>query len=410
MSAANRSKTKLMPQIDTVFLNGIRPILALWVALGHFYAFIGGHDFIKIPVLGNIILNNPAAVDSFMLITGFLMMYHYTLRVPVASPNAKTTIIDFWLKRLFRLYPVYIFSIVVAFLLADDNYHWIGENYTYFTGNKANFTAPPLSGSSTAYFDLLLHLTFLHGFFSGFNISLLGPAWSLSTEVQFYFLFPFIFLLFKIPSPRLTSRTLIFLIEAVLLSYLSLILLGDWGPSGLFLQLGAPSTVFHKLSYFMIGMAAALAVLQRISYVPIIAWVVFSVFFQDKLSSITIAILLLLLFSGSYKNYIPIIVYRFILFIKQSLSSNLSQLGSDLTYSIYLVHMILMPGIVNFVINHTKFGKQETAAIALCIFLLVTILTSYILYQFIEKPFINYGKQLLKRRQLDRKLPQKPLM
>jgi peptidoglycan/LPS O-acetylase OafA/YrhL len=73
---------------NTKFLDGTRFLFALWVILGHFFFYIGGSDLIQIPLLGPLILSPGVAVDGFMVVTSFLMMYHYILRSTlIVSPQ-----------------------------------------------------------------------------------------------------------------------------------------------------------------------------------------------------------------------------------------------------------------------------------------------------------------------------------
>src|SRR4051812_24255757 len=101
--------------MNTKFLNGTRFLLALWVVIGHFYTLAGGAFFYKFPKPLQIFITNIMAVEGFMILTGFLMAYNYILRSDKENYNKGSTIVSFWLRRFFRLYPVYLLVIIVAY-------------------------------------------------------------------------------------------------------------------------------------------------------------------------------------------------------------------------------------------------------------------------------------------------------
>ncbi|HFL2538660.1 TPA: hypothetical protein ACG3G9_003819, partial [Clostridioides difficile] len=67
-------------KLNTSVLDGLRFLLALWVVCGHFYIIIGGTNLFNIPFVSSLLQQPIIAVNGFMIITGFLMTYHYILR------------------------------------------------------------------------------------------------------------------------------------------------------------------------------------------------------------------------------------------------------------------------------------------------------------------------------------------
>jgi peptidoglycan/LPS O-acetylase OafA/YrhL len=100
----------MLPNIDTKFLNGIRFLLALWVLVGHFYTYAGGTFFYVFPNPIQVFIINIMAVEGFMILSGFLMAYNYFTRSDKEQYNKNSTIKAFWMRRFFRLYPVYLLS------------------------------------------------------------------------------------------------------------------------------------------------------------------------------------------------------------------------------------------------------------------------------------------------------------
>src|SRR5690606_2221400 len=207
--------------IDTRFLNGIRFILAIWVGVVHFFNRAGS-GVIHFP-LQKFILNGGAAVDGFMVITGFLMAFNYIQRRESEDPNLFLTKKVFWLRRFFRLYPVYFVIILLGYFSFDIiNELTILVNQFFYGAEKYSLTYGTDKVINDG--DLWAHLTFVHGILPSSNMSIIGPAWSLSTEIQFYLIFPFLFLFIQ-RSDQL--MTILFL--SVILYIVSFKLFGFWG-------------------------------------------------------------------------------------------------------------------------------------------------------------------------------------
>ncbi|HEY8916380.1 MAG TPA: hypothetical protein VIM87_08080, partial [Chitinophaga sp.] len=57
----------------------------------------------------------------------------------------------------------------------------------------------------------------------------------------------------------------------------------------------------------------------------------------------------------------------------------------------------LMPGIIRMVITYSPLGKVANALLAVGIFLAANLIISYLLFLFIEKPFITLGKRFVSK-------------
>jgi hypothetical protein len=172
------------------FLDGFRFILALWVVGGHFYDHIGGPKIYELPEFFLMTLNKPIiAVYGFMIITGFLMMYNYLARQKNEPFNSRTTIIKFWLRRLFRLYPVYIIMVVIAFFTFVKVTQIDQENLVFFTGSNVTQWGFARSVAQPGIADLISHIFLIHGLFPEFHDSILGVK---AYPSKCNFLFPFL--------------------------------------------------------------------------------------------------------------------------------------------------------------------------------------------------------------------------
>jgi peptidoglycan/LPS O-acetylase OafA/YrhL len=132
-------------------------------------------------------------VELFFVISGFI------LALPFAAHHLKgkpaVSLRKYYLRRSTRLEPPYFIAAIVLFLLAI----WIQKADTHVL-------VPHLAAS----------LSYLHNLIYGTQSSVIGVAWSLEIEVQFYILVPLLTLLFAIQN-KLTRRvTLLAIIIAVL--------------------------------------------------------------------------------------------------------------------------------------------------------------------------------------------------
>jgi peptidoglycan/LPS O-acetylase OafA/YrhL len=127
-------------------------------------------NFIQIKSLKEGILQfNPAAfgwvgVTLFFIISGFLIHLGY-----LGNRN-KFTVITFYSKRFWRIYPVY-FLVLLFFCFARNQ----GEYYLY---------------SKQGFFDLFTHVFLIHNFWESTIFSINGAFWSLAVEFQLYLLYP----------------------------------------------------------------------------------------------------------------------------------------------------------------------------------------------------------------------------
>src|SRR5215475_6130932 len=124
-------------------------------------------------------------VELFFVISGFILglpfAAHYLKGRPAVSLR------KYYLRRLTRLEPPYFIAVIGLFLLAI----WIQHA-------DAHALAPHLAAS----------LSYLHNLIYGAQSSVIGVAWSLEIEVQFYVLVPFLTLLFAIKNKLVRRLTL----------------------------------------------------------------------------------------------------------------------------------------------------------------------------------------------------------
>jgi peptidoglycan/LPS O-acetylase OafA/YrhL len=332
-----------------------------------------------------------------MIITGFLMTFHYTLRERKELPEKRETFMKFWLRRFFRLYPIYFIAIMVAFFLLPVTRDFAHANVTFFTGETPHFKWTYDPALSPTFKDLFLHLTFLHGFFPVINASILGPAWSLSPEVQFYVIFPLLYLLFFYNKRSNFLKLPMIVLIAGALYILSYKLFGDASlvRKARIVDLGLPTLVTYQLIYFVTGMIMAKVLINKSGY--------FHLFFCSficiclKVDIFTIGILaaiLAFMFSEELKDNMPGWAYRILIFFKQLLGGKAGTMGANLSYSLYLIHSFTLQ-IILFYATKLPAGKPLIVLTAFVAFLVINLLLSYVLFRWVEEPFIALGKRIV---------------
>lgn len=151
-------------------LTGLRTWLALSIVLFHFTpAGIGP--------LYPIVDNGYVFVSFFFLISGYILSYNYLDR------PGRLRIRDFWVARLSRLYPVYLFALVIFWEMLRTEWH-VRSHRDFWEGTIAS-------------------IFLVQGFFPNLATFWNTVAWTLSCEIALYALFP---LFMRVPWPDKPGR------------------------------------------------------------------------------------------------------------------------------------------------------------------------------------------------------------
>jgi peptidoglycan/LPS O-acetylase OafA/YrhL len=141
-------------------LSGLRTFAALNLV---FFHFGDPKDF---GWLAPVVDNGYTSVSFFLLLSGFILTYNYSGRAAAGGMRAG----KFWLARFSRLYPVYVFSLVVSLGMLGAEFH---------AHTAAGFAA-----------GIGLTLLLVQGWSPTLSTFWNTPAWTMSTEVFFYLIFP----------------------------------------------------------------------------------------------------------------------------------------------------------------------------------------------------------------------------
>jgi len=327
----------------------------------------------------------------------FFVASALTLCLSMKGRNENYHIIKFYIRRVFRIAPVYYFGIVLYFF-------WRTAKGYY----KSQALQMP---DSYNFIGVLENIFFLHGFDPrNFNFVVPG-GWSVATEMTFYAIFPFLYLLQnKLGAKRfiifsavtiglsfVIQYSLIFLVQPILIDYR--LLKGKIFNDGFgFIY----CSIFNQISVFLIGiityqslgkviinkvLIGAFLLLSVFSYYLLNATILstgMNGFMYPILSSVSFLILALWLSNPKHK-------------FKSKISRMLINVGR-VSFSMYLLHFLLID-VLRFIYVKFIFVYLTSTISQLFIFYLsLTAITYYfskLTFMLIEKPGINFGNRII---------------
>lgn len=225
------SQKRFIPQID-----GLRFVAISSVVLFHLYASLHHGGAVQNPAFdaARLAMLSKRGVELFFAISGFILGVPFASSYLQGAPKVKLK--QYFLRRLTRLEPPYILSLLI----------WAG----------ILFLAAHQSGREILP-HLLASMAYLHNLVFNADSTINVVAWSLEVEVQFYILVPLLAGMFAIPDTRLRRGGMVILmfasallgsqllhtrLQASVVSYLPFFLAGfllcdmyvtrrDWKPS-----------------------------------------------------------------------------------------------------------------------------------------------------------------------------------
>lgn len=363
------------------WLDGLRGMAALWVLLSHIQ-ILSGMRSIAILSWGGL------AVDLFMMLSGFLMTHHYLLRRDKEPWEVPSTWAVFWLRRFFRIAPLYYFLLIITFAIGAH------------LGDARQDIAQLWPTTATAlerYYDhsitnFLMHISFIFGVIPEYAFRTPLPDWSIGLEMQFYLAFPFLMLMFS----RLGAIKAG--IVVVILSMTSVVIFSHF-----FKQFEMPAFLPLKLHMFVIGMWLAVSRQQKYVKTSLLAAVAIAIVFFI-LERTTESIGRILMVVGMYylmnKENLPQLPGSTILIDKtrQWFSNKFASFLGDTSYSVYLLHLIILLPVAG-TLTHYHWYTQLTGwgRFTTCFLMTAPMvyLMSWFLYQLVEKNGIRFGKQMI---------------
>jgi len=333
----------------------------------------------------DVIWGSPAlAVDGFMILSGFLMAYHWVLREERFQSfwqQAK----DFYIRRFFRIAPLYYSLLIIVFI-------W--QSKFVAVKEAVNKIIPPAWGGAVlvldnpdfqplSFWNVFSHFSFTFGFIPKFVNSNMLPDWSIGLEMQFYLLFPILVLIIARFGSAATTF-LVFLSTITTAKYVGL-----YDHAGLIARFPQPSFIFFKLNIFLSGMAIAYAYLAKENKRKVY-WILISILslFNAKIHIFIIAalIILLLFFDENSKDILSRIG-----------NGKLSKFLGDTSYGLYLMHLPVMYPILYILFSQDWFLQLPIYPRLLMTVIIISPVVyglAYLVNRFIELPGIRFGKRI----------------
>lgn len=344
----------LSSKVRYSFVDALRGIAALWVVVFHAYAknirAMSGYEFPQ--PLDAIFGNGNLGVDIFFVISGFVIAQ--SIRDAHITPKF---IGWFALRRSLRLDPPYWVTIAAMIVLS------------YISGRLQRDHAPlPLP----TWDGVIAHLFYLQGFLGYPQI--VGVFWTLCYEMQFYLTLVILSGIAQWPRAALLSRWVVF---APL-----------WVASALCVALSPPALeplFLYGWPYFFLGVT--------------VNWV-----HNRKEPPLTLAIVVAgtagLLPFAPLKTAVALVTA--IAIHRVSVTGRLSSLTlgrvaqylGKISYSLYLVHMLVGTPLVRLGIRHLGKMTFGTATALIILAVAGSVAAAHVMYVLVERPAVRWSHRL----------------
>ena len=346
------------------YISALRGIAIILVMMVHTSSYDGNQNVI----LSSFFKFGAKGVQLFFLASAFTLFLSYNYRSKQES-NFK---INFYIRRFFRIAPMYYLGI------------------TYYQWQQQNFA---ISNSVSDVWNIIANIFFVHGLSPYWINNLVPGGWSITVEIFFYALVPFLFtriknldgaVKFTLVTFFLSMSFRVFLAKFVMIE--NTILWGEFSYYNFITQLPA----------FGMGIIAYFLIIKKDFYItPVNSLLVFVVIMAHFIWGRIIPNFLLigggflfLLYILSRKEY-KIFVNRVTLFF------------GKISYSAYLVHFAVL-----FWINKIKLIKFLNSnsfkdiflinyALRFLILIFCTSIIAFFFYNVIEVPFQRLGKKII---------------
>jgi peptidoglycan/LPS O-acetylase OafA/YrhL len=395
--------TKVDRPVTINSLTGLRFIAAFSVLVAHatnwLVTFNPSPEFVNYLSWGSAI-----GMPLFFALSGFVIHYNYGGQFRAGIVNA---IADFFIARFARLYPLYIFCLVVYLALHQNALFAIKAGTDYYLWRFVLlWQAWTIEYKSTTWFGHLL----------------LPPAWSVSVEVFFYALYPGVaFYLLKIKKLRwaaiIFAAIVVGYYAAIIYCYVNFDALRVWGnetftinadPQNAFLGWLLNTGPIGRFWEFLMGAVAAQAYLELRHLKPSVSEARIGSLLLTGCVLVTAILYALsrsnsfIAFAGGYPGgFAPIFAVlifccaRYRNFITRLLSTRPIIALGDASYSIYLLHLFSLELFRQSAPYSVRASDIASWLLLMAAALSFTLIISLGTYRVIEVPARSYLRRVL---------------
>lgn len=352
------------------FIDALRGIAILLVVLTHISSIVNP----SLSVVRLFVTRGIYGVQLFYVVSALTLF----LSMDQRSQIEKRPTLNFFIRRIFRIVPLFYLAVIA---------------YTINMGTGPNYWAP----SGIDWWQYLLTLLFLNGWHPEAINAIVPLGWSIAIEMTFYPLIPFLYEKIKD-----IGGVLVFIVASLILQ---VILVAVYKP--ILMQY---VTGYIVQAYFYLWFFAQLPIFG----LGILAYQILRNQRPASNKSLGGALLLAFVFMfiaflkiNTYMSLMPIHFFYGIAFViltaglyfhsSRLFVNPLTRWIGKISYSLYLVHFILLPYVKNWIDLGPYFGKTVQFALYFIIVLVVSSGISFMTYRFIEIPGMNLGKKLIRK-------------
>ena len=298
-------------------------------------------------------------VVQFFLLSGFVITM-------VAMRETRS---EFMIKRFFRIFPLLFLSLMIITALYWALYYL---NLTEYIDIHSQSWPSLVSWNEFGLYSFFKNLFLI-------NVNMNMVMWTLRIEIVFYIII-FLFLPFFKKSPM---KFYSFVITLYIFGYMLSMLINNYFETYSLLY----NKIYNELGYIKFLFLGSIFFSWYDKKIKTSHYAIFS------------AMLLILLFDNSLLRYIVLAYFLLILSIffneKIYAPKSLVYLG-NISYSIYLNHQTICTILIGILV--AKFGYSDNKFLIIFIVMLFLILTiSHLSYHFVERPFQNFARKIIKR-------------
>jgi peptidoglycan/LPS O-acetylase OafA/YrhL len=342
-------------------LDHLRFFAAALVVLYHYFGKIVAVDANRRNIVYNVMLEGRSGVDIFFVLSGFIF--------GMISYGKKIRYFDFIWSRVVRIYPLYLFAIILVLAAFPDK-----------------------------FFPIDTMLLMLPVLIVGYLFALPGftQLWTIGIEFQFYLLFPFLAAFLLRTGYRYLIGILLLAIGLRALYYIDLGTVRDVGYG----------TLLGRIDQFIIGIGAAWffikkrslfshpanlvvsGVLALATFQWLVAWNGLGTGANSALWVIWPTI------EGAIWGYLALSYVSCRIPIPSFLDQSLSKLG-EMSFSIYIMHDFAVVWALKYTkaLGFTGNGSVDAALQAVFVALPLAVAIAWCTYNVIEKQFFIYRRK-----------------
>ncbi|ASU36714.1 acyltransferase family protein [Mucilaginibacter xinganensis] len=347
------------------FIDNLRALAILLVIFHHVGEAFPDADYLRI-----ISKWGKLGVQLFFVMSAFTLCYTGS-KLPL---NRKAAV-AFYIKRLFRIAPMYYLAII--------GYYYVAKITSNIAGAKS-------LGDIVSYtkWNVLSNVLFLHGLYPPGNNSIVPGGWSIGCEMLFYLLFPFLMHLTRISKGYLLAIQAVFCF--VLYAFLLAAKLNGHQGVG-----GESSFAYYflgnQMPTFLLGIALFFFWRSNKFY---------NVLLFASVAGV-IAIALFIYFGSSAWVWVilpPVAGVLSCLLAKLVSKIHINKIFTSIgqvSYSMYIFHFVFVWTAIELLRRSgLNWGANLSAIVTFCFVVVSSFLFSKITYKLIEVPFVKIGRNL----------------